>query len=707
MVFNSSNNGDRRRCHRKMKGRGGALAALLAQTVIAGDVNACCGVLRRIFSESLQEGPSVMAGLRQYESTGASSPRLNATGVVSPTPLSCSVTTAAAAASPQSAVRQQHRRSGGSSAGGDVVNFIRYGQEQQALQHSFANAAVQDILHSRLPAATRTNAGFGEGHGEDPSGSGGGLDGVHPGPTTPSVVAQHSGPASSSSSAASRDTPLIHRIWTLARSCLNDDPSLVRHSSLYVLCHAAQRTGCWTEALYFSRHLRHPPSPLFLSSLLQPQNVHAVMQCCAERGWALDVPNAIRVLAQEYGSWSAALAIAQDAERRFPLGEVYSIAVLVPYLAASGETAAARQLFEAGIAQGALVDAALVQHLILQTATLRQWACCLHMLDCLSRTQETAQLLPSDVDFFRQLMELSPRWTTSLQLLHMARASEVKPDQRMIGILLTQCDNSGAWREAAAVYDMAVREDFIDSLAMGSTYHTLVRSFGAIQEWHKALEALSWMSKAGDASLTAGMCEVVTLCEQAGQWEAALAVGATLLESGLHFCSQETSLALLFACVRGAQWSFAMRLFAAQLRDVRVDLHPLSACAVMQACIAAQQWQPALSIYHEVQSLQPRVVVPPLAHRMAVQACVAGGRWNEVIAVLQGMQQDGLPLDNRSQRLGMWAAALQGNWELSLKYLQCIPYGSRTVQDRMIIRSTTRQISPTVNAIALKHLQPR
>lgn len=668
---------------------GGGLAALLAQTVVAGDVNACCGVLRRVFSETLQEDRRLTA----VASNAARSVRCRghySAGTFSSLATAQAAATTTLSSSASSSSLSSSSALAASSGHNDVVNFARYAQHQRAQAHSFANAAAQAVLRTSFVPP----------------------DGVQPEAVAAAGTKGHQADAevprshrTSSSLGASTDIPIAQRVWKLARSTLTTDSALVKTSSLHVLCHTAQRTGYWEEALHFCEYLPQSPAPLFLSSLLRPDNVNPILRHCATRGWALDVTNAIRVLAEEHGSWSAALVVAQDAEHRLPCGEAYSLGVLVPYLAASGATAQARQLFESGLAHGALIDPVLVQQLIMQTATLRQWETCLHMLQCLYSTQETAQLLPADADFFCRLMEVSPGWVTSLQLLHMARASDVKPNERTVSILLTQCDQAGAWREAAAVYDMAVKEDFIDSLAVGSTYHTLVRSFSAIQQWQKALEALSWMSKADDASLTAGMTELVTLCEQSGQWEAALSVGSTLMDSGVHLLSTHTSMALLFLCAKGAQWEFATRLFDGQLHDVRVNPHPLSLCAVMQACVAARQWEASLRVYDAAKSSQPRMVVPPLAHRIAVKACVAAGKWNLAIAVLDATRQDGLPLDNYSQRLGLWAAAIQGQWELSLAFFQGIPRRSRTPQDRMMVRRVTRAISPAVDAIALRFLQ--
>lgn len=580
---------------------------LLAQTVAAGDLNACCGILRRVYCETLQEadgGHSVIGRQHRSWAPRPSAPTLSSSAV-----------------------------------------------------------------HAALRSTTTTTTG------------------------------------SSGLSSSTHQESLLQQVLGLGRACLRDNAALVKPSSVSLLCHTAQRYGEWRAALDFCRHLPRPPSPVFLSSLLTPGNAAGVSRGCAEHEWTLDIPNAICVLAQEHGSWAAALATAEDAERRQPLGEPYSVGVLIPYLAASGEPERAAALFESSLAQGALVEPALVQQLVMQTAEMRQWATCLRMLQALTRTQEAALLLPSSIDFFRRLMAASPSWEASMLIFDTARALEVKPDVRTIAILVSQCDEAGAWTEAMRVYDMAVRENFVESLADGRTYHALVRSFSAAQQWEKALEALSWMGKAGDASLASGMGELVELCEQSGQWEAALSVGKSLLEHNPELMSERTALALLFSCAKGGQWQLAMSIFHRQLHDVRATPHPLALCAVLQACTAANRWEQALAVLADARAQQPRTVVPPMAHRLAVKACVRSGQWAQVLAALERMREDGLPQDNHSQRLGLWAAALSGQWQLSLAFLQRIPLRSRTPQDRLVIRAATRQLGPAVDASALRILQ--
>lgn len=610
------------------------LLGLLSRAVSAGDINACCGLLRRLYSETQQEDVLDMP----FMASASPAARSSRAG---PSP----------SASPSSVSPQLN-----------ALRTVLYQQQQR--QQARSSAHREDGVARDTEAGRTTTT------------------------TTPPSLAQ--------------------QVLQLGRVCLTDDPTLVKPSSVSLLCHTAQRAGEWEQALRFCTYLAQPPSPMFVSSLMTPQNVDTVTQYCRAHGWTYDVASAIRVLAERHGSWSEALSVALAAERQFPVGEPYSVAVLVPFLAASGEPERAIQLFRRSLAQGSLVESTLVQHLVLQTATLHQWQVCLHMLHALATTQETTQLLPSSVSFFRRLMEMSPSWQTSLRILNMARASEVKPDTRTVSILLTQCDAAGAWSAATQLYDMAVRERFVESLSLGTTYHALVRSFRAVQQWEKAIEALSWMSKASDASMSAGLCELVDLCVQSGQWEAALEAGNNLIEAdGIELIPPQTTLSLLLACGRGAQWAMATALLGYQLHDVRMQPHPLAVCATLQACASARQWVEALRVLHEARAQQPRVVVPPLAHHLALKACVASGRWGEAITLLSVMAEDGLPQDNHSQRLGMWAAALGGRWELSLAFLHRIPVHSRTPQDRILVRSTTRQVSPLANAIALKLLLSR
>ncbi|RNF25149.1 putative mitochondrial protein [Trypanosoma conorhini] len=125
---------------------------------------------------------------------------------------------------------------------------------------------------------------------------------------------------------------LVSDVLTLGKLSLVDNASLVRPGSVAVLCHASQRLGDWQSALQFSESLPSPPSSSFLSSLLSPGNCAAILRCCEEKGWSLDVSHATQILAEKHGSWISALRVAEAMERQFHMGEWYSLGVLIPHL---------------------------------------------------------------------------------------------------------------------------------------------------------------------------------------------------------------------------------------------------------------------------------------------------------------------------------------------------------------------------------------
>ncbi|ESL07487.1 hypothetical protein TRSC58_04823 [Trypanosoma rangeli SC58] len=496
---------------------------------------------------------------------------------------------------------------------------------------------------------------------------------------------------------------LVSDVLTLGKVCLVDNASLVRPGSVAVLCHAAQRLGDWRSALQFAELLPGPPSSSFLSSLLSPGNCATILRRCEEKSWALDVSHATQILAERHGSWISALMVAEAMERQFHMGEWYSLGVLIPHLSESGAWEKAVELFVTGIAQGSLVDPAFVGNLVYRTAQLKQWRMCLFMLSAIEKTKEASQIFPSDVNFFKVVMSISPEWTSSLSVFNAAVAAGVKPDKSMVGTLLAQCEQANAWSVATQVYDIAQTEGFVSSI-VGESYHALVRSFHAVKQWEKALAALSWMAKADEASAATGRGELLELCEQSGQWEAAIRIGGMLLETH-SYLPVRTHLSLLLASAKGAMWDVAVRILQASLADANHSPHPLSICAALQACVASNRWKEAVMLLERVREEEPRVVLPLLAHRLTIKACVGSGRWSEAIALLADMHASGLSRDNHSQRLGVWAAALLGNWKLSLEHLRHLPRICRTPHDRLVVRSATRDASAAAKAIVLKYLQ--
>ncbi|KAG8348535.1 hypothetical protein TRVL_00624 [Trypanosoma vivax] len=492
-------------------------------------------------------------------------------------------------------------------------------------------------------------------------------------------------------------------VLALGKMCLADDASLVRSSSLVVLCHVSQRLGNWGDALFFAKSLARPPSPSFLSSLLTPGNYVVVLRHCEKWNWALDVPRATRVLAELHGSWTSALAVAEAMEHRSHMGERYTLGVLIPFLAVSGGWMRAVQLFLGGIAQGSLVDSCFVSDLVRRTARLKQWQMSFYMLWSIERTREGSHMLPYDVGFFRDLMTVSPGWRSSLSVFGMAVGAGVKPDKLMVSLLLCQCEEANAWLTATQVYDLAIREGFVRNINSES-YQRLLRSFYAMRQWEKALAALSWMDKVGEASAALGLTDLLEMCQKSGQWEAAISIGSVLLDKHKDL-NARTRLVYMFACAQGAAWQRSFVALQNSLHDAAEAPHPLLLCAALQACAAGGHWMKSLLLLQHTCNEEPRFILPPLAFRLAVKACVASGRWTESTLLLKEMTRRGLPRDNHSQHLSLWAAALSGDWLLSLSYLQSIPTAHRTPQDCLMVRRSAESASAVARAIALRYLQ--
>nr|CCC91108.1 conserved hypothetical protein [Trypanosoma congolense IL3000] len=496
---------------------------------------------------------------------------------------------------------------------------------------------------------------------------------------------------------------VFNNVIALGRTCIDDNPSLVRPSSVAVLCHVSHGVGDWRSALHFARALPNAPSPSFLSSLLRPKNCSAILKFCEVHEWAVDVPHATFVLAEQYGCWTSALEVAEAMEFRCSMGEQYSMGVLIPYLAASGGWRRAAQLFMKGVAQGSFVDARFVADLVRRTARLKQWQTAFFMLAAAEKTKEAAHICPSDVNFFKDLMSVSPNWVSSLSIFNVAIGSSAKPDRSMVSLLLGQCEEANAWLMATKVYDAAIREGFVSSIDGGS-YQKLLRSFHAARQWEKALVALSWMEKVGEASMTTGMGELLEMCQQSGQWEVAVCIGSALLEKASHMPSR-TRLAFLLACADGAAWQCSLRVLYDCFEDSKCTPHALFVCAALQACVAARRWEDCLMLLRRAREEEPRLILPALAHRLALKACVGSGQWRESMRLLNEMIAYGLPRDNHTKHVGLWAAALSGDWQLSLNTLKTIPVAFRTSHDHLLVRGATHSAGAVARAIVLKHLR--
>lgn len=293
--------------------------------------------------------------------------------------------------------------------------------------------------------------------------------------------------------------------------------------------------------------------------------------------------------------------------------------------------------------------------------------------------------------------------------------------------VILRCDVAGQWEAATSVYDAAVQDGIVERLITPSAasvetgsiddvhparsaYQRVVQSFIRTSQWQKAVEAVSWMSHAGEASANTGMTDLLELCETAGQWSVSLQLGSRLLSSpsgSQHgMMDGKTYLSLLFACATGRQWMNAMKLYDRMIADPTCDPHPVAACAVLQACVVEHAWVAGLTFFERrIRAEAPRIVIPPLAVTLATHLCVKQRRWAEALLLLDIMVQEGLPMDNHGQKLGMWAAALSGSWERSLHHFSKLARHQRTLSDSVVVRSGTRFAGPLAAALVMKHLQ--
>ena len=501
-------------------------------------------------------------------------------------------------------------------------------------------------------------------------------------------------------------SPTLSRVVELGTVILRQEDTSRRHllpAALPVLSHLSYQLELWESALLFCGGLKRPPSPTFLAHLMNKGNFRYVYDHCDALDWPLDVGRAVALLGSS-GAWLEALTVARHAESTSPWADRYSCGVLIPFLLTGGSWAAAISVFGEAIAAGALLDHQLIAHTVRASAKSGDWASMLILVGALQKATVLQEMsyMPEASLVYRDVALATPHWRLALSVLHMAVDSGVRLDQQLVGSTIAKCDAAGAWKSAAAVYDIAVRSGCVTQLGAAS-YSALIRSFHALSQWERAVEAISWMSRVHEAAAVAGMTEMVSLSEKSGQWDVALKLGSELVRTHA-VASSSTYLSLMQACDQGRQWAAACLLFHHIAQDLTVTPHPMTLCTALHTCGLSAAWAPSLALISFAYNLQPRLVVPPLALRLALSACVEASRWYESLSLLDTMQRNGLPMDNHSRKLGVWATALSGAWCHSLRLYSQLPAGQRTSAEQKVIRSSAMAAGPMANALVLKHL---
>jgi hypothetical protein len=482
-----------------------------------------------------------------------------------------------------------------------------------------------------------------------------------------------------------------------------DERNAMLPGTIPVLSHVSAELGMWENALTLCEKMRKPPDPGFLAGLMHRRNFSYVYDFCAERDWKIDMARAVTLLGNS-GAWLEALTIARAEEARSPWSDRFSCGVLIPHLMTGGSWVCAMKVFAETICAGALVDQQLIVHTVRASARGGDWQSTLMLAGALHKASMLQEIsdAPDAPLVYRDIALSTPHWNAALRVLRLAVSCGVPLDQQLVGTTIAKCDAAGQWRCAAAVYDLAVRSQCITQLGSAS-YSAVIRSFHALSQWERAVEAISWMSRVGEAAAVAGMTEMVVLSEKAGQWEVALQLGSELVRT--HAVASSTAyLSLMHACQQGQRWAAACTLFHHMARDFTVSPHPIALCTAIQTCGRARQWSAALGLVSYGSSLQPRFVVPPLALRLALSACVDAARWHESLVLIDTMQRTGLPMDTHSRKLGLWASALSGSWCMSLQFFSELSVAQRTAAEHKVVRSSATAAGPLATAMVLKHL---
>jgi hypothetical protein len=458
--------------------------------------------------------------------------------------------------------------------------------------------------------------------------------------------------------------------------------------SLVVLANVATMQGQWRHAVrLFDRMIAagRSPSGAAVAQVLTPQNASSVSAWASHRGVAFDTVMGLKVLG-ESGSWTAALQLARDAERRSPHAEMYSSAVLVPYLAAGGQWEEAIRLLNNGVASGAMVDTALVSHMLTATAQPATWRSCLALAAQLSRYRMMDDV--RDPAVYAALMRVCPAWGPALQVFGLVRAVGVAPPSSLIGGVMAHCEAAHRWDMALRLYQCAAADGYVGAVGTDS-YDALISSFHASAQWDSALRALSWMSGAGVAASTAGHVTLIELCERAGQWAAAATLGTAMIAGG-HAVTAATYGSVIGALAAGGQWPAAMRGFVTMRDDARVKAaHSQSACSVLQACLTRDRWVEALRFFASVHDSEPRVVIAADAFSLAVKASLVGQRWEHALHILVQQKRSGVSHSVPERQAGVFAAAARGMWRSSLHFYSTIPPPQRTARDAEALQSLT------------------
>ncbi|CAJ1417147.1 unnamed protein product, partial [Effrenium voratum] len=290
-----------------------------------------------------------------------------------------------------------------------------------------------------------------------------------------------------------------------------------------------------------------------------------------------------------------------------------------PRLAVARISALGRQSWQAGLSfLRALHGQSLERHLYSYSAALKglesgQWQQALGLLDELLRLE----LEPDSMAFHAAMRACKDEWTQAISLLDLFRARRLRASALTFTACAKAVSATRAWRAAVALAQEAVDMGQMDTILLSSVLSSVPG-----EAWTLALQLLNTRRVALDAG---AYVSVMSVCEKASQWTAALDLLSALLRAALQPEGAAYSSAIS-SCGKAEQWERALQL-------PRGDA--AAAAAAVLALERGSQWQAALGLFLNMRSQERS----ELGYLAAFGACEKGTRWRMGPQLLSAMQQ--------------------------------------------------------------------
>jgi hypothetical protein len=454
------------------------------------------------------------------------------------------------------------------------------------------------------------------------------------------------------------------RLKKLISKCSHAPMQLTVHS-LMVLANVCAKSNNPAWAIQFLDLLierGYTPSPDMIPFLFTRKNVQATLDWVENKKLSFNASLTFRVMAAQ-GAWAGALTLARHLERRSTIhpgkgsdsggeaprasvSERYTCAVLLSHLIRSGGGnddgwRQALALVRHCLEEGTLVVNGFVKEIIEASVSKQHWQASLYLLDLFHRCDPSNGEL-TEPKLYNAVLDNLPSWDAAIRVHQVARSHFVTPDEHFISAVLSHCERANQWMLAAKIGEQAVRDGTLSSFGP-SAFEVLIRTYNRNQQWLRAMEAVHWMSEFGQATNAVGYIAIVDICERCGDWEPALRLASSLLQTTRkEDISPETYTSIIRACSLGGQWAAAMETLSTVLALPSMDIPASAGRITLHALIHAGKWQKAVQLFSDLRGMQPRVVTTPTEYLLGVKALVRGGQWQAANRLLGEMEQSGV-----------------------------------------------------------------